>query len=178
MYSARDLPRDAPLSLLVHLERACRHADEAALLGDAIQQFFTQRALDSRRELRELLHRGRISLVIAIAFLGAAMVASDLIGSLTQRHFVQIFREGLLIGGWVAMWRPLEVFLYDWWPVRAQVRLFERLSTMPVDVEQTEAASRDAWRSGSPVVPACDPSGRRVADDSNPQTPGRTERGV
>jgi hypothetical protein len=141
---ARDLPRDATLSLLVHLERACGHGDEATLLGDAIHQFFTQRALDTRRELRELLRRGRISLVIAMAFLSAAMVASDVIGSLTQRRFVQIFREGLLIGGWVAMWRPLEIFLYDWWPVRAQVRLFERLSTMPVDIEHTGTASKDA----------------------------------
>jgi hypothetical protein len=29
----------------------------------------------------------------------------------------------LVIGGWVAMWRPMEVFLYDWWPVRAEARL-------------------------------------------------------
>ena len=84
------------------------------------------------------------------------MVASDLIGSLTQSRFVQIFREGLLIGGWVAMWRPLEVFLYDWWPVRAEVRLSERLSTMPVSIEYTETASGDAWRSDWPAVGASD----------------------
>ena len=153
---ASDLPRDAPLSLLVHLERACGQGDEAALLGDAIHQFFRQRALDTRRELRELLRRGRISLVISMVFLSAAMVASDLIDSLTQRRFVQIFREGLLIGGWVAMWRPLEIFLYDWWPVRAQVRLFERLSTMPVSIEYTETALRDARRSDWPAVGASD----------------------
>ena len=23
-----------------------------------------------------------------------------------------------MIGGWVALWRPLEIFLYDWWPIR------------------------------------------------------------
>lgn len=110
---ARELPRDASLSLLVHLERGCGHADEATVLGHAIHQSFTQRALHTRRELRELLRRGRISLVIAIAFLSAAMAAGDLIGSLTQSRFIQIFREGLIIGGWVAMWRPLELFLYN-----------------------------------------------------------------
>ena len=35
-----------------------------------------------------------------------------------------------LIGGWVAMWRPLEVFLYDWWQIRAEARLFDRLSSV------------------------------------------------
>ena len=46
----------------------------------------------------------------------------------------EILRESLLIGGWVAMWRPLEVFLYDWWPIREEARLFDRLSAMPVRI--------------------------------------------
>ena len=39
------------------------------------------------------------------------------------------------IGGWGAMWRPLEIYLYDWWPVRDERRVFERLSRMSVRVE-------------------------------------------
>jgi hypothetical protein len=45
-----------------------------------------------------------------------------------------ILRESVLIGGWVAMWRPLEIFLYDWWPILAEARLFDRLSVMRVQV--------------------------------------------
>jgi hypothetical protein len=44
----------------------------------------------------------------------------------------------------VAMWRPLEVFLYDWWPIRAEARLFERLSAMPVSIEYTAAHRNEA----------------------------------
>ena len=158
---ARELPRDAPLALLVHLERACGPDDEATMLGDAIHEYFAQRALETRRQLRDLFRRGRISLAIALVFLGAAMAASDLIGGLTVNRFAAVVSEGLIIGGWVAMWRPLEVFLYDWWPVRADVRLAERLSTMPVDIEYRETAASDAWRSDWPAVPAAD---RRTAD--------------
>jgi hypothetical protein len=149
---ARELPTDAPLALLVHLERACGPDDEATWLRDAIHEYFSQRALHSRRELRELLRRGRISLVIALAFLGATLAANDLIGSVSQSHFAEVFREGLIIGGWVAMWRPLEVFLYDWWPIRADVRLSERLSRMPVSIEHEQTASSEAWRSDWPAV--------------------------
>ena len=149
---ARELPPDAPLALLVHLERACGPDDEATLLRAAIHEYFSQRALHSRRELRELLRRGRISLVIALAFLGATLAANDFIGSVSQSHFAEVFREGLIIGGWVAMWRPLEVFLYDWWPIRADVRLSERLSTMPVSIEHEQTASSEAWRSDWPAV--------------------------
>jgi hypothetical protein len=149
---ARELPRTAPLALRVHLEQACGPDDEPAMLADAVHEYFAQRASDSRRRLRELSHRGRISLAIALVFLGAAMAVSDVIAGLTGSRFAAVVSEGLIIGGWVAMWRPLEVFLYDWWPVSADVRLFERLSGMPVDIDRTKTA--DARRSAWPAVPA------------------------
>src|SRR5688572_31118975 len=74
---ARDLPRDAPLALRVHLERSAGRRDEATLLGQAVHQFFTARANGSRRRLRELFGRGRTSLVIAIAFLTVSLTLSD-----------------------------------------------------------------------------------------------------
>lgn len=147
---ARDLPRDEPLALLVHLGGAGGPDQEATLLGDAIREYFTQRTRDSRRALRALLRRGRISLTIAIGFLGATLAVHDLMGALSQSGLAQLFREGLIIGGWVAMWRPLEVFLYDWWPVRAETRLFEQLSMMEVRIIYDSSAVSDARRSDSP----------------------------
>jgi hypothetical protein len=41
----------------------------------------------------------------------------------------------LQIVGWVAMWRPLEIYLYDWWPVRADLRLLQRLARMKVRLQ-------------------------------------------
>jgi hypothetical protein len=49
---------------------------------------------------------------------------------------------------------PLEVFLYDWWPIRAEARLFERLSAMPVRIEYEERTPSEAWRSDRPAVQA------------------------
>ena len=49
-------------------------------------------------------------------------VAEDL---LRDTRFARMASESLLIGGWVAMWRPLEVFIYDWWPVRAEDAIVE-----------------------------------------------------
>jgi hypothetical protein len=155
---ARDLPRDAPLALRVHLERAAGPADEAVLLGQAIHQYFSARAAGSRRSLRELFRRGRVSLLIALGFLGASMTLGDVIGNTGGRGFPAMLREGLLIGGWVAMWRPLEVFLYDWWPILGEVRLFDRLSRMAVRIEYREGLSADAWRSDWPAVPATGPT--------------------
>jgi hypothetical protein len=32
------------------------------------------------------------------------------------------------------MWRPMEMYLYDWWPVLRRARVFRKLSAMPVEV--------------------------------------------
>ena len=49
-----------------------------------------------------------------------------------------ILHEGLTVAGWVSMWRPMEVFLYAWWPIVGDRRLYDRLSRMRVRVEPVE----------------------------------------
>jgi len=150
---ASDLPMDSQWALVVHLDRPAGRADEAVALREAIHEYFSQRVVATRRKLRELFRRGRISLVIALVFLAASIAVGDAIaGYLEGSRIGEFVREGFLIGGWVAMWRPLEVFLYDWWPIRADGRLLQRLSTMPVRIEYSETAPADAWRSDWPEV--------------------------
>jgi hypothetical protein len=48
--------------------------------------------------------------------------------------WASIVRESLMIAGWVAMWRPMQIYLYDWWPLRQRSRIYEKLSNMPVEV--------------------------------------------
>ena len=151
----RDLPPKTPLALVVHLDRAAGSEHEAATLGDAVHEYFVRRATETRRSLRELFHRGRLSLGIALAFLAVALA----IGEQVARHFPDsrvagLVREGVLIVGWVAMWRPIEIFLYDWWPIRADWRLFQRLAVMPVRIEYGRTAPADAWRTDWPAASA------------------------
>lgn len=132
---AREAPRDVPLGLLVHLDRPGGPADEADHLKDAVHRYFAQRGEASRRRLRRLFHLGRISLVIGLAALAAFTGVAQLVAGWTGGGGVgTVLHESLLIGGWVAMWRPLEVFLYDWWPIRAEAKLFDRLAAMPVRI--------------------------------------------
>ena len=152
--AGKELPRDAVLGLLVHLERPAGLPNEAEVLREALHQFFGAQATLTRRRLKELFRRGRISLLIGLAFLGAAIGAHELIESWTHPSgFMTVLRESLVIGGWVAMWRPIEVFLYDWWPIRAEARLYDRLAAMPVAIRYATDKSSDAWRNDWPVAP-------------------------
>jgi hypothetical protein len=151
----------------VHLDRSAGPPREPAALGDAVREYFTHRAAVTRRELRQLLRVGRTSLLIGLLALGALFVLGDLVEYLMGgRRFAELVRESLLIGGWVAMWRPLEIFLYDWWPVRAEARLYDRLGTMPVKIVY-ERDAPDAWRED---WPALSPGGK-APSDRDPQPP-------
>ena len=131
---ARSVRRDARLALTIEVDTPAPK-EEAAAVGAAVHEFFRQRSLSASRRLSQLFRVGRTSLLIGIAFLAVAIA----VASIVDREFGKqpvgaLIRETLVIGGWVAMWRPLEIFLYDWWPIRAERKLFDRLSVMPVRV--------------------------------------------
>ncbi len=116
-------------------------------------RYFSHRAESTRRQLRQLFRVGRTSLVIGIVCLTASIALGDLLARmLRESHLGEVLRESLLIGGWVAMWRPLEIFLYDWWPIRDEARLFDRLARMVVRIVYTSDVGQEKWRADWPAV--------------------------
>lgn len=135
---AQEVAPDAPLRLVVTLCHESAPERGASLICDAVHMSFQRRALAKRRALKRMLREGRISMVIGIAFLAAAIFVSDYLGSLiANENYAWLLQESVVIGGWVALWHPLNIFLYDWWPIRAEKRLFERLGEMQVQVVNT-----------------------------------------
>jgi hypothetical protein len=131
--AAGELPADRPLRLVVHLDRPPAEARPAAALEPAVQAYFRRRAEAERRQLRRLFRTGRVSLLISLLFLGAVLGLSELLSDLLARvRLGRVVGAGLDIAAWVALWRPLEIFLYDWWPLRSRALLYERLGQLTV----------------------------------------------
>lgn len=142
---AEELPKQQPLAMVLHTQRQPSAASDPALLGEAVREYFKGRATAKRRELSRMFRVGRISLAIGLGFLAGAISAGEALGSLFAKDsYAHLLRESLVIGGWVALWRPLEIFLYDWWPLRAQVQLYDRLGA--IDFSLCEE--------GAPAAPA------------------------
>jgi len=136
---ARGARRDADFALHVHVDQPDVPAEIDAV-RDAVHEFFRQRALSASRRLSQLFRVGRTSLVIGVVFLSVAVIVAGLVEpALGKSGISALVREGIVIGGWVAMWRPLEIFLYDWWPIRAERKLFDHLSVMPVRITVANA---------------------------------------
>ena len=129
----REARASEPLGLIVRLSREPATPDNAGMLRDAVHAYFRQRAVATRRQLRQLFRVGRISLLIGIAFLAFVIgVGEYLTLRIDKESYGYLVKESLIIAGWVALWRPLEIFLYDWWPIRAEAKLLDRLGEMDV----------------------------------------------
>jgi hypothetical protein len=132
--SVKEFRLRVPCALVIHLDEEIEISEER-VIEDAIRVHFARRAEVLQRNLRDLLRRGVTSLAIGVAFLAVVFVIAQLVGRVASGNgFAMLFREGLIIVAWVAMWRPLEIFLYDWWPIVGERRLYERLSQIEVRI--------------------------------------------
>jgi len=141
---AEELRGKGPLELVVKLGTPLGAEDNSAAVEKSVRDHFLRRAAATRRNLRDLLRMGRYSLLAAMLFLGPVIVIAESAAQMVQtERYAALIENSLVIGAWVALWRPLEIFLYDWWPIRAEARLFDRLGSMAVqvlDVTPTVAA--------------------------------------
>ncbi len=132
---AQEFPPDAPVSLRIYLEQWPAE-NPKELIRQAVHNYFAHRAKLTESEFRRLMRQGRTSLFIGLVFLaGCLILISTLLSGKTGTWAVMV-RESLTIAGWVAMWRPMQIYLYDWWPLRRRGRIYTKLSHMPVDVIQ------------------------------------------
>jgi hypothetical protein len=132
----RELPRgeDFTIAVILPAEEAAR--PQAAGIGEAFHHYFDYRADMSEQERRELFRIGRRSLGIGLVVLIACLVASQVVAKVIPNPMVaRVLEESLIIVGWVANWRPIEIYLYDWLPIRRRIRLYRRIAQAKVEVK-------------------------------------------
>lgn len=121
------------IHLKIHL-----HKDEIGRKDEisiAIQQHFTYRRKKSERQVRKVLQLGWRSLLLSIVFLGLLVSMTLVIIKLLPEGGLSItFREILIILGWVALWRPADLLLYEWRPFKREVNLFRKLEQCKVEI--------------------------------------------
>jgi hypothetical protein len=136
--TARELSPSGKMALRVYLAKPVGLPDEGKILGEAIRVYFARQEEAARRTLHEKWSWGWFNLLIGLTLLAVSVIIGEVVARrLGQGPLATVLRESLLIGGWVAMWRPVDFFLYEWWALRAELRLFERLSRVAVRIVYT-----------------------------------------
>lgn len=136
--AAEDFPLRSPLRIVLHVPQSIAASPDGTVVPDAIRNFFSYSLETERRKLRAELREGRITLAIGLAFLFVCIGLRQIVIVSSLGTFGSMMAEGLLISGWVAMWRPLDIFLYGWWPIRRRCRILEKLAEIQVDVKRRD----------------------------------------
>ena len=140
---ARELPRDASIGIVIHVPSSELSKHDAPALRSALNRFFDYRSGIILRDLNEMFRVGRTALLIGLSVLAVCFAAARFIGGqFGQTPFGGFLQESLLILGWVANWRPIEIFLYDWWPLVRRRNLYRRLANATVQLQPFEGAPR------------------------------------
>jgi hypothetical protein len=139
--SFREIPSDRDPLLSLYFASMGDFAGNHGIIRKAIHGYFEYEAELKRRELRDTFKQGLISLGIGLAFLFTGTWFSYSVKNPQQVDFFHsLAHEGLFILGWVAMWRPISLFLYEWWPILGAQLTLQKLGRIEIDIRPLDAA--------------------------------------
>ncbi len=131
-------------SLVVHVP--AHQLAQASAVGEAVHRFFARERHSAERELRQLKRFGRFALVVGLVAVFVVVAIGQALASIVPTGTLTAgLAESLTIVAWVFLWRPAEVLLFDVWPIKQRIRLFQRLEVVGVHcVAHRSPASPDS----------------------------------
>lgn len=133
----RELSEHRDVKLSLYFESLGELAENPRVIERAIHAFFRFEAEVKKRELRELIRTGLISLMIGLTFLTLCTGFAHHFGDHASASFGKsLAKEGLMLMGWVSMWKPISIFLYEWWPIRRELLQYRELATIEVEIRE------------------------------------------
>ncbi|AKB64728.1 hypothetical protein [Methanosarcina mazei] len=129
-----EFPLKKPLGIFIYLPPSEADGETEHILKKAIRNHFSYKKLLTEIELKKLLQRGRRNVTIATLFLFLCLLVIRLLSTLKEGLVHTMLSEGFTIIGWVAMWEPINVFLYGWWPVVQKRNIYRKILSMDVNI--------------------------------------------
>lgn len=131
--SVEDLVSRHP-RLVFWLESPCSQEE----LEQPVRGFFNYELERVVRERRRELREGFVGLLFAFGLIALFLSLSQVLGTLLTGTFGAALKEALIISGWVLLWRPIEVLVYDGIPWRRRRRVLRTLLDAPIDVRAAQ----------------------------------------
>lgn len=139
----QELPRRVPIKLVFWvLKDAPQDLADNAIVN-AVPKHFQYEKEKLARLIRAYVRRGPIYLLGGLSVIVLSPTLTEWFRVLLPvGNFQRIMMEGISITSWVAVWRPLETLVYDWWPLWAQRRLINRVLDAEISVRHADGTIR------------------------------------
>lgn len=140
--SIQEFPVQTKMKLEIFMTDESDKLIDRTVIREAIRTYFEYETKLARSNLRKRLRMARFFFIMGFAALFICLGVAHFITSLqSSSPIIDIVREGFIISGWVAMWRPIEVLLYDWWPIRERRRYYDKIAKIDVAITGAPAVA-------------------------------------
>jgi len=130
---AEGLSRSSIFKMIIHLKISEEKYKEE--IAPAIHRHFCYRKEQSQKIFKRTLNYGWRNLMIAIVLLGVIYTILEIsIHIAPNNGVVKFIRESFVILGWVVVWRPMELLLYDWYPIKRDIKIFSKLEKCSIQI--------------------------------------------
>ncbi len=119
------------------------------IVEKAVKDFFIYKVSLSNKKLRTTLKNGFKSLLIGLSFFSfAVLVSKSITLQLPSGFYGEFVKEGLLLMGWVSMWKPINIFLYEWWPLLELKKVYLTLVNIQFELENPNKTLKHVRKHG------------------------------
>jgi hypothetical protein len=132
--AVREFSLSSSLKIVIYVEESETKDLPKGSIREAIHGYFGYRIDLQRGDLRDFMKRAQLFLLIGLVILVACISLAQSLNPTGPPGALGILREGIVIFGWVSIWKPIELVLFDWYPLYEKLRLYKKLQGTEIDV--------------------------------------------
>lgn len=127
--------RAVPLTIEVRVSGRPTHSE--ANVQRALAKYWEVRIEELRVRRRRVWSRGFKELAVGVLFLAVCLAVSASLSNVEWRtEWLGRFAiEGVIIVGWIALWHPVDMLLFEPWPLNSELRALARLTDATIQLD-------------------------------------------
>lgn len=139
--SIREFSISNPLKIVIYIEENEMKELPRDSIREAIRSYFVYKKELQARDLKSFIRQAQVFLLIGLAVLGICIGIAQSLTAPQPPGIIGILREGIVIFGWVSIWKPIELILFDWYPLYEKLRLYKKLLETEIDIRFSSIGS-------------------------------------
>ncbi len=125
-------------SIVIHAPQSL-HSLDINSISAKLQEFHHIHTIELKNELMVMKTQSLDALSKGIPIMIAALSLNYTLERLNDHmnYFEFILKESMYIFGWVSMWKPIELLLYDRWPLNRKIKSYDKMLKISISIKTT-----------------------------------------